>query len=106
MPEPITFHIITAEAANIWCHTKATPEPQPVQRLKNISHGFQAGPHGHFSGTKIWLGSVVIFHKVPNMSRDMFILKKTFPVNGFLENEPVFGCVKFTLDGFQRSKFF
>jgi hypothetical protein len=42
---------------------------------------------------------VVIFHKVPNMSRDMFI-KKKIPMDGFLENEPVFGRVKFTLDGF------
>jgi hypothetical protein len=38
---------------------------------------------------------VVISH---NMSRDMFIKKN--PVDGFLENEPVFGRVKFTLDGF------
>jgi hypothetical protein len=45
----------------------------------------------------------VIFHKVPNMSKDMFInvvFKKTFSVDGFLENEPVFGCVKYILDGF------
>jgi hypothetical protein len=31
------------------------------------------------------------------MSRDMFILKKHFQWTGFLENEPVFGRVKFTL---------
>jgi hypothetical protein len=42
---------------------------------------------------------VVIFHKVPNMSRDMFI-KKIFIVDRFLENEPIFGRVKFTLDVF------
>jgi hypothetical protein len=42
---------------------------------------------------------MVIFHKVPNMSRDMLI-KKTFPIDGFLENEPIFGRVKFTLDVF------
>jgi hypothetical protein len=42
---------------------------------------------------------MVIFHKVPNMSRDMFN-KKAFLVDGFLENEPAFGRVKFTLDGF------
>jgi hypothetical protein len=45
------------------------------------------------------LGPWLFFHKVPNMSRDMFI-KKTFSVDGFLENEPVLGRVKFTLDGF------
>jgi hypothetical protein len=44
---------------------------------------------------------MVIFHKVPNMSKDMFI-KKTFHVDGFWENELVFGCVKFTLDGFLK----
>jgi hypothetical protein len=43
---------------------------------------------------------MVIFHKVPNMFRDMFMKKKTFLVDGFLENEPVFGHVKFTLDRF------
>jgi hypothetical protein len=43
-------------------------------------------------------GPVVIFHKVPNMSRDMFL--KKISVDRFLENEPVFGRVKFTLDGF------
>jgi hypothetical protein len=45
------------------------------------------------------LEAVVIFHRVPNMSRDMFI-KKKIPVDGFLENEPVSGRVKLTLDGF------
>jgi hypothetical protein len=43
---------------------------------------------------------VVISHKVLNMSKDMFKKKILKPVDGFLENEPVFGRVKFTLDGF------
>jgi hypothetical protein len=47
----------------------------------------------------VYMGPGLFFHKVTNMSRDMFI-KKTFPVDGFLENEPVLGRVKFTLDGF------
>jgi hypothetical protein len=50
---------------------------------------------------------VAIFHKVPNMSRDMFIQKKkSIPMDGFLENEPVFGRVKFTLEGLWKNQFF
>jgi len=44
---------------------------------------------------KIAREPVVIFQKVPNMSRDMFIFFKTTPMDGFSENEPVY--VKFTL---------
>jgi hypothetical protein len=50
------------------------------------------GPH---ASQALW--PVVIFHKVPNMSREMFIKKKAFSVDGFLENELVFGRVKFIL---------
>jgi hypothetical protein len=50
---------------------------------------------------------MVIFHKVPNMSKDMFIKNRNkikinknnkFPMDGFLGNEPVLD--EFTLDGF------
>jgi hypothetical protein len=70
----------------------------------NVVLNFGKFCHGmaHPAPNQVWtkcLQAMVIFHKVPNMSRDMFI-KKTFIVDGYLENEPVFGRVKFTLDGF------
>jgi hypothetical protein len=50
---------------------------------------------------------MVIFHKVPNMSRDMFIReKKTFPVDGFLKNEPVLDVSNSLWTGFKNSNFF
>jgi hypothetical protein len=37
-------------------HTRATLEPQPVQRPKNSSPGFQPGLRGHFFGPATWMG--------------------------------------------------
>ena len=37
-------------------HTRATLEPQPVQRPENSSPGFQPGLWGHFSGERAWMG--------------------------------------------------
>lgn len=59
----------------------------------------EGGAIWSFSFIEGGVGTVVIFHKIPNMSRDMFT-KKTFPMDGFSENEPVLGHVKFTLGGF------
>jgi hypothetical protein len=63
------------------------------------SHNFMVTAFGSCVKGPLGMQAVVNFHKVPNMSKDMFI-KKTFPVDGFLENEPAFGRVKLTLDRF------